>query len=412
MIQREIMAGVGQSMSGNHLGIGGGENNFAKKAKVVLLESTVATNTADIGVNATNIATNTSAIATNTSAIATNTSAIATNTADIATNSGDIATNSGDIATNTADIGVNATNIATNTSAIATNTADIATNSGDIAANTSAIATNTANITSNSNAITANTNAITSNTGAIAAIANATTIAATTGVVAGSGTLDASAVMEADSTTKGFLPPRMTTAQRTAIGSPANGLVVYDTEEGSLFVHNGVAWSAVGATVTYPYMSLSMVTTPVDGGHLSVSAVDDMLIPWNHANYLNTDYFEQQTLLVTNDIVRIKVAGLYYVSYQYFVYDTPGDFITTGISVNHTLLNGGYHRPTTQHGATRKTDTSSGNSIASGSAIIDLNVDDTIGIYIYTVSNSSVSHGYHSYLYPSFVAVYLGQKQV
>lgn len=36
---------------------------------------------------------------------------------------------------------------------------------------------------------------------------------------------------------KGFLPPRMTTAQREAIASPADGLVVYDTDLSSLFIN-------------------------------------------------------------------------------------------------------------------------------------------------------------------------------
>lgn len=47
-----------------------------------------------------------------------------------------------------------------------------------------------------------------------------------------SGSNAASSILQADSTTKGFLMPRMTTAQRTAILSPANGLMVYDTDLG------------------------------------------------------------------------------------------------------------------------------------------------------------------------------------
>ncbi|UQD55220.1 hypothetical protein [Flavobacterium sp. K5-23] len=43
-------------------------------------------------------------------------------------------------------------------------------------------------------------------------------------------TPNASSVLDVSSTTQGMLTPRMTTAQRIAIASPANGLMVYDTD--------------------------------------------------------------------------------------------------------------------------------------------------------------------------------------
>lgn len=43
-------------------------------------------------------------------------------------------------------------------------------------------------------------------------------------------TPNASSVLDITSTTKGMLTPRMTTAQRTAITTPADGLMVYDTD--------------------------------------------------------------------------------------------------------------------------------------------------------------------------------------
>ena len=50
-----------------------------------------------------------------------------------------------------------------------------------------------------------------------------------------------SAQLDVSSTTKGFLPPRMTTAQRNAIASPAIGLVIYNTTTNCLNYFVG-AW--------------------------------------------------------------------------------------------------------------------------------------------------------------------------
>jgi len=50
------------------------------------------------------------------------------------------------------------------------------------------------------------------------------------GVAVGATSVNASAILDLNSTTKGFLPPRMTTAQVGAIASPAEGLVAYDTD--------------------------------------------------------------------------------------------------------------------------------------------------------------------------------------
>lgn len=61
------------------------------------------------------------------------------------------------------------------------------------------------------------------------------------------GALGASAVLDAQSTTKGFLPPRMTTTQRDAIGSPAEGLEIYNTTTHKANVYNGTSWVEMGA---------------------------------------------------------------------------------------------------------------------------------------------------------------------
>lgn len=58
----------------------------------------------------------------------------------------------------------------------------------------------------------------------------------------GDTTLHASAVVDISSTTKGFLPPRGTTAQRNAIVSPAEGLIFYDIDLHKLYVYDGTSW--------------------------------------------------------------------------------------------------------------------------------------------------------------------------
>jgi hypothetical protein len=54
--------------------------------------------------------------------------------------------------------------------------------------------------------------------------------------------INASAQVQIDSTTQGFLPPRMTTTQKNAIASPAAGLMVYDTTLNLMSVYNGTTW--------------------------------------------------------------------------------------------------------------------------------------------------------------------------
>jgi len=58
----------------------------------------------------------------------------------------------------------------------------------------------------------------------------------------GTTTPDGSAQLDVSSTTKGLLPPRMTTAQRNAIASPAHGLIIYNTTTNSMEIRNSFAW--------------------------------------------------------------------------------------------------------------------------------------------------------------------------
>jgi hypothetical protein len=53
---------------------------------------------------------------------------------------------------------------------------------------------------------------------------------------------DASSMLDIQSTSKGFLTPRMTTVQKNAISSPLTGLMVYDTDLDKFNYYNGSSW--------------------------------------------------------------------------------------------------------------------------------------------------------------------------
>jgi hypothetical protein len=66
-----------------------------------------------------------------------------------------------------------------------------------------------------------------------------------------------SSMLDVSSTTKGMLLPRMTSTQRTAINTPAEGLIVYDTDTKGFWYYTNSSWNeipkAAGSSFTLPY---------------------------------------------------------------------------------------------------------------------------------------------------------------
>lgn len=73
----------------------------------------------------------------------------------------------------------------------------------------------------------------------------------------GTTTPNASAALDITSTTQGLLPPRMTQAQRNAIATPVQGLMVYCANcgpNGEAQLYNGTAWvNLMGGAAASPY---------------------------------------------------------------------------------------------------------------------------------------------------------------
>ena len=73
----------------------------------------------------------------------------------------------------------------------------------------------------------------------------------------------ASAMLDVQSTNKGFYPPRMSWSQIKAIQSPGPGMVVFDLDFGKLRVYNGTKWAAIETDMPYDKPEGTSKVTPI-----------------------------------------------------------------------------------------------------------------------------------------------------
>ena len=81
----------------------------------------------------------------------------------------------------------------------------------------------------------------------------------------GTETPASSAIVDIASTTKGFLPPRLTSVQREAIQDPEPGLVIFNTNSGQLNVFNGTYWSSMDGSSADVWKCGQSITDVRDG---------------------------------------------------------------------------------------------------------------------------------------------------
>jgi len=120
----------------------------------------------------------------------------------------------------------------------------------------------------------------------------------TTGEVGiGTATPHASALLDLTSTTKAFLPPRMTTVQRNAISPVTAGLVIYNTTINQLETYTGSGWSALfsGNGLHYAQYRANAIqngftadvtkvnfpTLVINSGSISISSGNTFTLPAN-----------------------------------------------------------------------------------------------------------------------------------
>jgi hypothetical protein len=103
---------------------------------------------------------------------------------------------------------------------------------------------------------------------------------------------DISAKLDISSTSKGLLVPRMTSAQRTLITSPANGLLVFQTDGVSGFYMNSATsaspvwvrlnsdWTKTGNDISYSAGNIS-TTGNLTGGNATTSTISGFAANFN-----------------------------------------------------------------------------------------------------------------------------------
>lgn len=135
----------------------------------------------------------------------------------------------------------------------------------------------------------------------------------------GTTTPDASAKLDITSTSKGFLIPRMTTVQRSAISSPANGLLVYQTDGViGFYVNTGSSaspawlrlnneWTKSGSDISFTTGNIS-TTGNLTGGNVATSTLSGFA-----ANFNTITTGSSYTLLSTDNgkIININVTSAF-----------------------------------------------------------------------------------------------------
>lgn len=205
-----------------------------------------------------------------------------------------------------------------------------------------------------------------------------------------------SALLELSSTTKGILIPRLTTTQRNAIPSPAQGLLIFQTDGPRGFYFYDGTWKAVSSSGSGANTSLSNLVSP--------TAINQHLLPQTTKLYdLGSSSLSWRNLYLRDDIyldgTRFVSNAPGTASLNAFVGSNAGLAITSGI--NNTALG---------HDALRN-DTSGYNNTAVGTqALFNAFYSNNTAVGYEAGFDSYFESGFGSMVYtvPSVNSTFLG----
>ena len=102
---------------------------------------------------------------------------------------------------------------------------------------------------------------------------------------------DNSAMLDVKSTSRGFLPPRMTTIEMNSIIAPSQGLLVYNITVNSLFWFNGSSWKQFNE----PYMETDPVFTAHPASGITTMNIGNWNAAYGWGNHAMAGYLTSYT---------------------------------------------------------------------------------------------------------------------
>lgn len=141
----------------------------------------------------------------------------------------------------------------------------------------------------------------------------------------------ASSILDVTSTTKGVLVPRMTGTQRGAIGGPAEGLMVYQTDApAGLWMYIGGAWTRLASTLDLGFLGQSSGFAGSTSGQVIAVVLGGTNIALPDAQSLGANI----TPNAGNTVFTVATAGRYRISYR--VNTTAALLMSSRITINGT----------------------------------------------------------------------------
>lgn len=135
---------------------------------------------------------------------------------------------------------------------------------------------------------------------------------------------DASALLQCTSTTKGAVLPVMSLAEREAIASPAQGLIVFDTNYEQQMIYTGTAWTSLGGKMPFIY---SFLANPQAIPNETVTPIVYDTVYQNHLITLDT----------TTGVFTVLQSGNYVIQIGFDVYPSfqpAGSYVNMGYYLN------------------------------------------------------------------------------